>query len=112
MFSLALDSREGGGAPQVFVGNHAKQVAAWVPPAAAFDANVVLDDHCGWVRALAIVPGGRWLVSCACNTLRLWDLSRAVPRCAATASLDKGDILALAASRDRIYTAGADGSIR
>ncbi len=119
--------------PQVFVGNHAKQVAAWVPPAAELDSNVrhpciqiattcaagfgctcrclpshgcrhasacavlpagrhcfetcptcphtpgpapplfpvqvLLDDHCGWVRSLAMA-GGRWLFSCACNTLR------------------------------------------
>lgn len=73
--------------------------------------QVVLDDHCGWVRSLAIAQG-RWLFSCACNTLRQWDMSRAVPRCTATVSLDKGDILALVARKDRIYAANADGSIR
>ena len=31
--------------------------------------QVLLDDHCGWVRSLAMA-GGRWLFSCACNTLR------------------------------------------
>jgi hypothetical protein len=96
---------------QVFVGNHARQVAAWVPPAPALDPNVVLDDHCGWVRSLALARG-RWLFSCACNTLRQWDVSRAVPRCVATVTLDKGDILALVARKDRIYAANADGSIR
>ncbi|KAL4420306.1 hypothetical protein ABPG77_001396 [Micractinium sp. CCAP 211/92] len=112
IFSLALDTREQDGLPnQVFVGNHAKQVAVWVPPAAQLDSNVVLDDHCGWVRSLAIAQG-RWLFSCACNTLRQWDMSRAVPRCTATVSLDKGDILALVARKDRIYAANADGSIR
>lgn len=112
IFSLALDSREQDGLPnQVFVGNHAKQVAAWVPPAAELDSNVLLDDHCGWVRSLAMA-GGRWLFSCACNTLRQWDMSRAVPRCVATVSLDKGDILALVASKGRVYAANADGSIR
>ena len=30
---------------------------------------MLLDDHCGWVRSLAMA-GGRWLFSCACNTLR------------------------------------------
>lgn len=41
VFSLALDSREQEGLPgQVFVGNHAKQVAVWVPPAAELDSNV------------------------------------------------------------------------
>ena len=96
---------------QVFVGNHAKQVAVWVPPAAELDSNVVLDEHCGWVRSLAVAQG-RWLFSCACNTLRQWDMSRAVPRCVSTVCLDKGDILALVARKDRIYAANADGSIR
>lgn len=112
IFSLALDSREQDGLPnQVFVGNHAKQVAVWVPPAAELDSNVVLDEHCGWVRSLAVAQG-RWLFSCACNTLRQWDMSRAVPRCVSTVCLDKGDILALVARKDRIYAANADGSIR
>lgn len=97
--------------PQVFVGNHGKQVSVWVPPAPELDSRVLLDDHCGWVRSLAIAQG-RWLFSCACNTLRQWDMSRAVPRCAATVSLDKGDILALVARKDRVYAASADGSIR
>lgn len=93
------------------MGNHARQVAAWVPPAPSLDSNVVLEDHCGWVRSLALARG-RWLFSCACNTLRQWDVSRAVPRCVATVTLDKGDILALVARKDRIYAANADGSIR
>ena len=72
----------------------------------------MLDDHCGWVRSLAISPGSRWLFSAACNTLRQWDMSRAVPRCVGTVSQHRGDILALVASRDRVYAAGADGAIR
>lgn len=73
--------------------------------------QLVLDDHCGWVRSVCIAQG-RWLFSCACNTLRQWDISRPVPRCVGTVALDKGDILALVASKDRVYAANADGSLR
>ena len=55
---------------------------------------------------------GRWLFSCACNTLRVWDMARAIPRCVHTVTLDKGDILSLVASKDRVYAANADGSLR
>jgi pleiotropic regulator 1 len=73
--------------------------------------QVVLDEHCGWVRSLAMSQG-RWLFSCACNTLRQWDMSRAVPRCVATVTLERGDILALVARKRRVYAASTDGSIR
>ena len=46
------------------------------------------------------------------RVLLQWDMSRAVPRCTATVSLEKGDILALVARKDRVYAANADGSIR
>jgi pleiotropic regulator 1 len=112
VFSLLLDQRSDDGLPsQVYLGNHAKQVLAWAPPRAELEAGVVLDGHCGWVRALAS-SGGRWLFSAACNTVHVWDNARAVPSVAATATLAKGDILALTASKDRLYTAAADGSIR
>ncbi len=74
--------------------------------------QVVLDDHCGWVRSVAIAQQGRWLFSAACNTLRMWDMARAIPRCVNTVSLFTGDILSLVASKDRVYAANADGSIR
>ena len=51
VFSLALDAREQDGLPnQVWVGNHAKQVGVWLPPATELDPNVSgwVD---GWCRA-------------------------------------------------------------
>ena len=49
VFSLALDDRgqDGQHASQVLLGNHAKQVLAWVPPAPCLEQGVVLDGHCG-----------------------------------------------------------------
>lgn len=112
VFSLAADRRSQDGLPdQVFCGNHAKQVLAWVPPKQELEANVVLDEHCGWVRSVAIAQG-RWLFSCACNTLRQWDMARAIPRCVNTVTLDKGDILSLVASKDKVFAATAEGSLR
>lgn len=71
----------------------------------------MLDEHCGWVRSVAIAQG-RWLFSCACNTLRQWDMARAIPRCVNTVTLDKGDILSLVASKDKVFAATAEGSLR
>jgi pleiotropic regulator 1 len=112
VFSLLLDRRSDDGLPsQVYLGNHAKQVLAWVPPREALEAGVVLDAQCGWVRALA-AAGSRWLFSAACNQLHVWDMARAVPSLVSTVSLERGDILALAATRTGVYTAGADGALR
>lgn len=112
VFSLLLDHRTEDGVPnQIFLGNHAKQVVDWVPPRDDLEAGVVLEGHCGWVRSLASA-GGRWLFSAACNQLKQWDMARAVPTAVSTTTLEKGDILALAATKTRIFTAGADGSIR
>lgn len=111
IFCMARDSSPDGQPNAVFLGNHAKQVVAWVPPNAALEENVVLDGHCGWVRSLA-ASQGRWLFSCACNTLQQWDLSRAIPSLVSTVTLEKGDILCLAASKDFLYAGNADGSIR
>lgn len=111
VFSMLLDQRsEDGGANQIFLGNHAKQILDWVPPRGELEAGVVLEGHCGWVRSLTSA-GGRWLFSAACNQLKQWDMARAVPTAVSTTTLDKGDILALAATKERVYTAGADGSI-
>ena len=70
-----------------------------------------MNGHTGWVRALA-TSGGRWLFSCGCNHLRQWDTTFTVPREVASSALFTGDILALAATERRVFTAGADGSVR
>lgn len=112
VFALALDDRQAGGQQpsEVLLANHGKQVLAWVPPSLQLEAGVVLDGHCGWVRALALSQG-RWLFSAACGQLRQWDLSRAVPRCVGSVAVERGDIQALAASRDRVFAATSDGAL-
>lgn len=59
---------------QVFVGNHAKQVAAWVPPAAELDSNVSRSPPpSGWAGCSC----------CCCLTWLCWDgraVLRAAPR--------------------------------
>ena len=112
VFSVLVDSRSDDGLPdQVYMGNHGKQVVAWVPPSAHTESGVVLDGHCGWVRALARA-GSRWLFTAACKDIRQFDLARAVPSAVSTTVVEKGDILAMVASKATLYTAGSDGSIR
>jgi pleiotropic regulator 1 len=50
--------------------------------------------------------------SAGCNTLRQWDLTRAVPRLVRDVKLAKGDIMGIATRKGHVYTCGADGSIR
>ena len=71
--------------------------------------QVVLDGHSGWVRALA--KHKKWLFSASCNKLRQYDMTRAVPSLVREVTLDKGDILSLAAAGERLFAAGADGSL-
>ncbi|KAL6784820.1 hypothetical protein ACKKBF_B03360 [Auxenochlorella protothecoides x Auxenochlorella symbiontica] len=111
IFSLIEDERSFDGLTnQIFLGKQARQIVAWVPPRLSLDDKVVLGDHKGWVRALA-TSRTRWLFSGSCTQLRVWDLGRAVPRCVATASVDRGDIVCLAANGDAVYAGTADGSI-
>jgi len=108
---MLLDRRSDDGlSDQLFLGMHGRQVVAWLPPKTEIESGLVLDGHCGWVRALAC-SGGRWLFSAACNQLLGWDMARAVPSPVSQTTLDRGDIQALAATKDFLYTAGADGSI-
>lgn len=111
-FSVVAQEREQDRLPaQVFLGMQSKSVLEWGPPSAGIEAKVNLANHCGWVRGLAIAHN-RWLFSCACNTIKQWDISRAVPSEVATVSIDKGDILCLEAGRDRLFAATVDGTLR
>jgi WD40 repeat protein len=80
------------------------------PHLAAAPTQVRVNGHTGWVRALA--TSGRYLYSCGCNHLRQWDTTYTIPREVASHALFTGDILAIAASGPRVFTAGADGSVR
>lgn len=131
VFSLARAEGRGGGeasasasasasaaaaaaVPAVWCGLATKEAALWRPGEAAFSAEKArMPGHTGWVRALSPAgPGDRWVLSCGCNHLRQWDATFTAPKEVATASLFTGDILAIAASGRRAFTAGADGSVR
>ena len=58
------------GCAQVFCGNAAKSIGVWEPPAGEMQERVVLNGHCGWVRALAVE--GRWLFRRASRQIRLF----------------------------------------
>lgn len=111
VFSLALDSEAtGSGLRQVFAGTSAKSVLSWEPPQSQPVENVALGGHTGWVRALA--TQGKWLFSCSCNVVRVWDMSRAVPRMVDEAASFTGDIVAATTGNGRLFTAGANGALR
>ena len=63
-------------------------------------------------KSLLHRDGHRFMCSAGCNTLRQWDLTRAVPRLVRDVTLEKGDIMGIATRKGFVYTCGADGSIR
>ncbi|KAL4527880.1 hypothetical protein Ndes2437B_g00012 [Nannochloris sp. 'desiccata'] len=122
VFSTLLDRRSDDGLPdQLYLGAHGKHVTAWVPPRAQLEAGVVLDGHCGWVRALAASAGNRWLFSAACKEIRQWDMARAVPSAAGTTVVEKAAcrpkahndrVCALVLDGGILFSASYDGSIK
>lgn len=117
VFSLAkVDSSNDSGSKSaqqplaVYCGTAAKEVVAWTVGASQIQDKVRLGGHTGWVRSLA--TSGRWLFSCGCNYLRQWDTAWPVPKELKSTKLFTGDILAIAAGGGKVYTCGADGSIR
>ncbi|GFR47781.1 hypothetical protein Agub_g9550, partial [Astrephomene gubernaculifera] len=96
--------------PGIYLGTAAKEVITWMLGSKDVTDKVVLGDHTGWVRSLALT--GKWLFSCGCNELRLWDTTFRTPKEAQRAvRLFTGDILSLAATRGQVFAAGADGSL-
>lgn len=69
-----------------------------------------MNGHTGWVRSMS--SSGKYLFSCGCNYLRQWDQAYAVPKEVSSTKLFTGDILAIACGDKRVFTAGADGSLR
>ncbi|GLI65908.1 hypothetical protein VaNZ11_009555 [Volvox africanus] len=96
--------------PGIYLGTASKEVLTWMLGSKDVGDKVVLDGHTGWVRSLAVT--GKWLFSCGCNHLRLWDTTFRTPKECDAVRLFTGDILAIAASDGRVFTAGADGSLR
>eukprot|EP00798_Chlamydomonas_sp_ICE-L_P020608 gene20608-27408_t len=93
----------------LYCGNAAKEVVALQPFKNDFE-QMKLGEHEGWVRSLAV--GGKFLYSSGNNVLHQWDTTFAVPKEVAQVKLDHGDILAMAADKKRVFTAGADGAVR
>ncbi|PNH06572.1 hypothetical protein TSOC_007011, partial [Tetrabaena socialis] len=88
----------------IYLGTAAKEVTTYMLGTADVTSKVVLGDHSGWVRALAVT--GKWLFSCGCNSLRLWDTTFRTPKECHSVRLFTGDILSIAAGRNRVFTAG------
>lgn len=96
--------------PGIYLGTAAKEVLTWMLGSKDVNDKVVLDGHTGWVRSLAVAD--KWLFSCGCNWLRVWDTTYRTPKEVSKTRLFTGDILAIATAKGRVYTAGADGSLR
>eukprot|EP00198_Chlamydomonas_reinhardtii_P010251 XP_001699588.1 predicted protein [Chlamydomonas reinhardtii] len=94
----------------IYLGTAAKEVLTWMLGSKDVTDKIVLSGHTGWVRSLAVT--GKWLFSCGCNFLRLWDTTFRTPKESDSVRLFTGDILAIAASQGQVFTAGADGSLR
>lgn len=115
VFSLAkvtagTENVKPGALPAVYCGTSAKEVVAWTVGASQIQDKVRLNGHTGWVRSLA--TSGRWLFSCGCNYLRQWDTAWPVPKELKSTKLFTGDILHIATGGGKVYTCGADGSLR
>ncbi|GLC40246.1 hypothetical protein PLESTB_001309500 [Pleodorina starrii] len=95
--------------PGIYLGTSSQEVLTWMLGSKDVTDKVVLDGHTGWVRSLAVT--GKWLFSCGCNYLRLWDTTFRTPKECDSVRLFTGDILAIAASDGRVFTVGADGSL-
>jgi len=99
-------------APMVYCGLATKDIAGWEIGRPELDQKVRMNGHTGWVRSLATSTSGKYLFSCGCNYLRQWDVTYPIPKEVGEAKLFTGDILAIATGQDKVFTCGADGSLR
>eukprot|EP00204_Picochlorum_oklahomense_P002583 CAMPEP_0118802606 /NCGR_PEP_ID=MMETSP1161-20130426/9674_1 /TAXON_ID=249345 /ORGANISM="Picochlorum oklahomensis, Strain CCMP2329" /LENGTH=330 /DNA_ID=CAMNT_0006730885 /DNA_START=265 /DNA_END=1257 /DNA_ORIENTATION=- len=108
-FSLHVEDEDG--FDSILMGTHAKNILSWAPSRSDLDndAYSVIENHCGWVRSL--VTNDRWLFSAACNEIKQFDNVRAVPSLVSTQYLEKGDILSLACTKDKLFAATVDGGL-
>lgn len=97
----------------IFCGTSNKDVVTWAPTENGVSDKVHLKEHTGWVRALS--TSGKWLFSCGCNYLRVWDTTWPVPREVDQAKLFTGDILDVASTSNtreqRVFACTAKGSL-
>lgn len=109
-FALSVDTeRCRHGAPSVMCGTSRQGVVSWEPSCDKLVQKMTLPGHAGWVRAL--VGNGRWLLSCDCNNLKLWEPTWSTPRQVDNAKLFTGDILGIAVGDKSVYACVTDGSI-
>lgn len=109
-FSLSMDEESSRhGAHSVLCGTSRQGVVSWEPSSDKLVQKMTLPANAGWVRA--VVGNGRWLLSCDCNNLKLWDPSWSTPRLVDNAKLFTGDILGIAVGDKSVYACVTDGSI-
>lgn len=95
----------------VIMGLHSKSLLELVsPPSSAFlqdmQYSVLESNMCGWPRDLT--SNGTSLFSASCNEIRQFDTSTKKSK---VYKLDKGDILSLACTKDRLFAGTVDGSL-
>lgn len=95
----------------VIMGLHSKSLLELLsPPSSAFlqdmQYSVLESNLCGWPRDLA--SNGTSLFSASCNEIRQFDTSTKKSK---VYRLDKGDILSLACTKDRLFAGTVDGSL-
>lgn len=95
----------------VIMGLHSKSLLELVsPPSSAFlqdmQYSVLESNLCGWPRDLA--SNGTSLFSASCNEIRQFDTATKKSK---VYRLDKGDILSLACTKDKLFAGTVDGSI-
>lgn len=95
----------------VIMGLHSKSLLELVsPPSSAFlqdmQYSVLESNLCGWPRDLA--SNGTSLFSASCNEIRQFDTSTKKSK---VYKLDKGDILSLVCTKDRLFAGTVDGSL-
>jgi WD40 repeat protein len=95
----------------ILMGTHSKSILAWSPSKSDLDTDAysVIENHCGWVRTMT--TNGRWLFSAACNEIKQFDRARAVPSLVTTKYLDKGDILTLCCTKEKLFVGTVDGCL-
>lgn len=95
---------------RIYMGTHSNTVLSWTPETVVeSDEYAIIGRQCGWVRSM--VSDGRWLFCAACNQIQMFDRARAVPTLVASVTLDKGDILAMACTKDTLYAGTVDGCL-
>jgi WD40 repeat protein len=93
----------GGGTPTTSTGSSSSSSSPFLQD---MQYSVLESNLCGWVRDLA--SNGRYLFISSCNEIRQVDGTTKKNR---TFRLDKGDILSLVCTKDKVFAGTVDGSL-